>query len=118
MPRKPKIDAATIKTLEQRLAKAQDDLRYARSLEKKQARADDARMKIIAGALALEHFAKNPGSEFGKKMFALLDEYARPDERFLFDFLPVRDPPAVQDNTPDKSKVETPGKPNEVDAAE
>src|SRR5271166_2780561 len=33
---------------------------HARSLEKKQARADDARHKIIAGALALDHFAKNP----------------------------------------------------------
>jgi hypothetical protein len=112
MPRKPKVDADTLKTLEQRLAKAQQDLRYARSLEKKQARADDARMKIIAGALALEHFAKNPGSEFGKTMFRLLDEYARPDERFLFDFLPVRDPPAVQDNTA------PPNKSDSVEAAE
>jgi hypothetical protein len=121
MPRKPKVDADTITTLEQRLAKAQRLLRAARNTEKKQARADDARRKIIAGALALEHFAKNPGSEFGKIMFRLLDEYARPDERFLFEFLPVRDPPAVQDNTApdDPGKLETaPDKPDNVEAAE
>jgi hypothetical protein len=116
MPRKLKVDPERLKTLEQRLAKAQADLRYAQSLEKKQARADDARRKIIAGALALEHFAKNPDTEFGKIMFRLLDEYARPDERFLFEFLPVRDPPAVQDNTAphttvtdDSNKVEAAG---------
>jgi hypothetical protein len=99
MPRQRKVDPEQLKTLEQRLAKAQRDLRYARSLEKKQARADDARRKIIAGALALEHFEKNPGSEFGKIMLQLLDEYTRPYERHLFDFLPVRDPPKEVDTT-------------------
>jgi hypothetical protein len=49
----------------------------------------------IAGALALEHFAKNPDSEFGKVMFRLLDEYARPEDRALFEFLPKRDTPAT-----------------------
>ncbi len=94
MPRQRKVDPEQLKTLEQRLAKAQRDLRYARTLEKKQARAEDARRKIIAGALALEHFEKNPGSEFGKTMLRLLDEYTRPHERQLFDFLPVREAPA------------------------
>ena len=28
-------------------------------------------------------------------MFRLLDEYARPDERFLFEFLPAREPQAT-----------------------
>jgi len=69
----------------------QRDLRLAREAQKDQARRDDARRKIIAGALALEHFEKNPGSEFGKIMFRLIDEYARPDERRLFQFLPKRD---------------------------
>jgi len=100
MPRKVKVDPERLKTLEQRLAKAQDDLRYARSLEKKQARADDARRKIIAGALALEHFAKNPDTDFGKIMFWLLDEYARPDERFLFEFLPKRAEPQTETPAP------------------
>jgi hypothetical protein len=95
MPRQRKVDPDQLKTLEQRLAKAQRDLRHARTLEKKQARAEDARRKIIAGALALEHMEKNPGSEFGKTMLRLLDEYTRPHERQLFDFLPVREVPAL-----------------------
>lgn len=94
MPRTPRVDADKLSQLQQRLAKAQRDLRYARSLEKKQARAEDARRKIIAGALALEHMEKNPGSEFGTTLLRLLDEYTRPHERPLFDFLPVRDAPA------------------------
>jgi hypothetical protein len=66
-------------------------LRAVQSRKKDQARSHDARRKIIAGALALEHFAKNPGSEFGQVMFRLLDQYTRPEDRWLFDFLPVRD---------------------------
>ena len=68
-----------------------------RAAEKDQARRDDTRRKVIAGALALEHFEKNPGSEFGKKMFELLDEYTRPDDRHLFAFLPVRGVPLKDD---------------------
>jgi len=63
-------------------------IRGVRSRQSKQARADDARRKIIAGALALEHHAKNPGSEFARILHRLLDEYARPEDRHLFDFLP------------------------------
>lgn len=97
MPRPRRVEPEHLQTLEQRLAKVQRDLRLARANQKDQARRDDARRKIIAGALALEHFAKNPGSDFGKTMFRLIDEYTRPDERYLFDFLPVRDiPPASQ----------------------
>jgi hypothetical protein len=116
----PRQNTTDLTTLEQRLQKLQRQIRKKKADDKDQARKDDARMKIIAGALALEHFARNPGSEFGKKMFALLDEYVRPDERFLFDFLPVRDPPAVQDNTaPNTSNnVETTGKPDNIEAAE
>jgi hypothetical protein len=32
----------------------------------KAARAQDARRKIVAGALALEHTTRNPGSEFAR----------------------------------------------------
>jgi hypothetical protein len=85
--------------LEHRLAKVQRDLRLARARDKDQARREDARRKIIAGALALEHFAKNPGSEFGQVMFRLLDEYARPEDRALFEFLPKRDIPAAPEAT-------------------
>jgi hypothetical protein len=80
-------------TLEQRLAKVRRQIQRHKAQEKTQTRKDDARRKIIAGALALEHFEKNPGSEFGKTMFRLIDEYARPDDRELFDFLPKRELP-------------------------
>ena len=39
-------------------------------------------------ARSLWSISKNPGSELGKTMFRLLDEYARPEDRCLFDFLP------------------------------
>ena len=97
MPRQPASNSDRLLTLQQRLAKVQRDIRLTRAREKSQARKDDARRKIIAGALALEHFEKNPGSEFGKLMFRLLDEYARPDDRQLFDFLPVRNAPPDPD---------------------
>jgi hypothetical protein len=120
MPRKPKVDADTIKTLEQRLAKVQQDLRRARTAEKKEARDQDTRRCVIAGRLALKHFEKNAGTDWGKLYFRLLDEYVVPRDRFLFEFLPVRDPPAVQDNAaPDKSDQVEPvsDKTDKVEAA-
>jgi hypothetical protein len=49
----------------------------------------DTRRKVIAGALALEHFEANRDSEFGRIMFRLLDEYVvRPHDRALFGWLP------------------------------
>jgi hypothetical protein len=93
MPRQSKHDPDYIDALEKRAAKTNRALRRARAAQRDEARAEDTRRKIIAGALALEHFEKNPGSEFGKIMFRLLDEYTRPDSRYLFAFLPVRDPP-------------------------
>jgi hypothetical protein len=68
-------------------------IRRLKSKNEKTARAQDARRKIVAGALALEHITKNPGSEFARIMLRLLDEYARPHERFLFaDLLPAPSP--------------------------
>lgn len=62
-----------------------------RALEarKKQAeRKADTRRKVIAGALALEHFTANRDSEFARILYRLLDEYVvRPHDRGLFDFL-------------------------------
>ena len=75
-------------------------LRGLQSRKKSQARSDDTRAKIIAGALALEHFARNPGSDFGTIMFRLLDEYVRPEDRRLFGFLPRRDTPEPQATVP------------------
>jgi hypothetical protein len=97
MPRQRKANPERLQTLEQRLAKVQRDLRLARAAQQDQARRDDARRKIIAGALALEHFAKNADSEFGKTMFRLIDEYARAEDRHLFEFLPMREAPPATD---------------------
>lgn len=52
----------------------------------------DTRRKVIAGALALEHFEKNRDSDFGRIMLRLLDEYVvRPHDRALFPDLPSPD---------------------------
>ena len=62
----------------------------------------DARRKIVAGALALEHTIRNPGSEFARVLVRLLDEYARPHERFLFaDLLPGAFPAPDGENLTD-----------------
>jgi hypothetical protein len=104
MPRQRKSDPDHLQTLEQRLVRAQRELRLARAAQQDQARRDDARRKIIAGALALEHFEKNAGSEFGTVMFRLLDEYTRLEDRKLFEFLPVRDaPPATETDEASKA---------------
>ncbi|HVW11301.1 MAG TPA: hypothetical protein VHC90_22100 [Bryobacteraceae bacterium] len=68
--------------------------------EAAQARKDDTRRKIIVGALALEHMEKNPDSDFARRLFALLDEYARPMERRLFEHLglgPATDAEGAED---------------------
>jgi hypothetical protein len=89
MPRA--VSPETKTKLQQRLERVQRQLRAFNEAEKKRVRADDARRKIIAGALALEHFEKNPGTDFAKTLLRLLDEYVRPYERHLFEFLPVRE---------------------------
>ncbi len=87
-----------VQTLEQKVAAAQRKLQLARTRLKDQERRDDARRKIIAGALALEHVERNPDSDFARHMQRLLDEYTRPDDRKLFPSLPARDaPPPLPD---------------------
>ena len=52
----------------------------------------DTRRKVIAGALALEHFEKNRNSEFARTLLRLLDEYVvRRHDRVLFPDLPNPD---------------------------
>jgi hypothetical protein len=85
LPRK--TDDERLEALVARRNRTDAEIRRLRSKNEKLARAQDARRKIVAGALALEHTIKNPGSEFARIMVRLLDEYARPHERFLFDDL-------------------------------
>ena len=66
-----------------------------RALEARRKQAErkaDTRRKVIAGALALEHFTVNRDTEFARILFRLLDEYVvRPHDRALFDFLSAPD---------------------------
>jgi hypothetical protein len=102
MPRKPMVDDDKLRTLEQRLAKATRDLARARAVQKDEARRLDTRRGIIAGHIALKHFAKNAGTDWGKTLFRLLDEYVLPRDRFLFEFLPARDPQQPAETTIDQ----------------
>ena len=91
MPRQS--DADRLAALVARRNRTDAAIRRIKTKSEKTARAEDARRKIVAGALALEHTTRNPGSEFARVLVRLLDEYARPHERFLFaDLLPGPSP--------------------------
>ena len=78
-----------IKNLRQKQAEIMAQLKALEARETRKARKDDTRRKIIAGALALEHFNANPESEFARVMRRLLREYVmRPADRALFPNLP------------------------------
>lgn len=84
-----RTDDERLAALVARRNRADAAIRRLKAKNEKAARANDARRKIVAGALALEHTIKNPGSDFARVLVRLLDEYARPHERFLFaDLLP------------------------------
>ena len=83
----PKTDEERLAALVARRNRTDAAIRRLKAKNDKIAHANDARRKIVAGALALEHTIRNPGSEFAQVLVRLLDEYARPHERFLFDDL-------------------------------
>ena len=82
-----------IEELRKRQSQITAQLKALEAREREQARKDDARRKIIAGALALEHLEKNPDSEFSKQMLALLNEYVPARSRDLFPVLGPLGPP-------------------------
>ena len=91
MPRRSTTDR--LETLRQKRDQLDAQLRALEARSKQAERKADTRRKVIAGALALEHFEANRDSEFGRIMFRLLDEYVvRPHDRALFDCLPNTDP--------------------------
>ena len=83
MPRKSTADR--LKTLRDKREQLDAQLKALEARNKQAERKADTRRKVIAGALALEHYEKNPDSEFHRVMFRLLDEYVlRPHDRALF----------------------------------
>jgi hypothetical protein len=64
-----------------------EQLKQLKARDKESERKADTRRKVIAGALALEHFAQHPDGEFAKVLFKLLDEHVEERSRYLFSFL-------------------------------
>lgn len=98
MPRKSTFDR--LETLRQKRDQIDAQLRLLEARRKAAERKADTRRKVIAGALALEHFEANRDSEFARVLFRLMDEYVvRPHDRPLFAFLP--DLPSVPTDNAD-----------------
>jgi hypothetical protein len=85
MPRLTTTDKMT--ALRKRQEEIAAQLKLLEARDKEQARKDDSRRKIIAGALALEHAEKNPDSDFGRQMFRLLEDHVPARSRPLFPLL-------------------------------
>lgn len=74
-----------IQTLRKQREQLDARLKAAEGRQKEKDRQDDQRRKAIAGALALEHAAANPHSEFTRLLSDLLDKrISRPLDRALF----------------------------------
>jgi hypothetical protein len=87
MPRKSTTDR--LQTLRQKRDQLDAQLKLLEARKKDADRKADTRRKVIAGALALEHFEANRDSEFARVLYRLLDEYVvRPHDRILFPVLP------------------------------
>jgi hypothetical protein len=100
MPRKTTTDR--LELLKRRRDQLDAQLRALEARKKQTERKADTRRKVIAGALAMEHFEANRDSEFGRIMFRLLDEYViRPHDRILFPFLPEQKEPDLPDQSHD-----------------
>jgi hypothetical protein len=88
--------------LRQRRDQIDAQLKALEARNKQAERKADTRRKVIAGALALEHFERNRDSEFARIMFRLLDEYVvRPHDRALFKDLPDAQAPDPDAAPPD-----------------
>ena len=91
MSRKSTADRLVTLRLKREQLDAQ--LRALEARNKQAERKADTRRKVIAGALALEHYEKNRDSEFSRILFQLLNEYVvRPHDRALFPDLPQSEP--------------------------
>src|SRR3954447_12063537 len=87
MPRQSSADR--LELLRQKRDQIDAQLKALEARNKQAERKADTRRKVIAGALALEHFERNRDSEFAQTLLRLLDEYVvRPHDRALFPDLP------------------------------
>jgi len=90
MPDTPDKKLTPLQRKEQQAAQLAEQIRGLKARQALQDRKDDTRRKVIAGALALEHLEKNPNDPFSRKILSLIDEYARPNERRLFEHLGIK----------------------------
>jgi hypothetical protein len=103
MPHKSTADR--LKTLRQKREQLDAQLRALEARNKQAEHKADTRRKVIFGALARQHYEKNPDSEFHRIMFRLLDEYVvRPHDRALFPELIEADPETAQHTGPNGSE--------------
>jgi hypothetical protein len=81
-----------LEKLREKKAQIDAQIKNVEARERQQARKDETRRKIIAGALALHHMENNPDGPFSKTLLRLLDEYViRSNERRLFGLSPLPD---------------------------
>ncbi|MGP0092321.1 MAG: hypothetical protein ACLPKB_20525 [Xanthobacteraceae bacterium] len=101
MPRlNPAEKKATLLKKQEQIA---EQLKQLNAREKENERKADTRRKVIAGALALEHFAQHPSGEFARVLFKLLNDHVDERARHLFAFLPARDAPQTAGLAADES---------------
>ena len=99
MPRRSTTNR--MQTLRQKREQLDAQLKLLAAREKQAERKADTRRKVIAGALALEHFEANRDSEFARVLLRLMDEYVtRPYDRVLFPFLSPPAPPDAESPAP------------------
>lgn len=97
MPRQRKVDDDQLKTLEQRLAKAKQDLARAKSQQKKQADSARVHTGIVVGLPIIEHAIRNPGSEVRRVVIRIVENWLadRPNDQPLVDLLAQLKSPAA-----------------------
>ena len=112
MPRKSTADR--LKTLREKREQLDAQLRALEARNKQAERKADTRRKVIAGALACEHYEKNPDSEFHRIMFRLLDEYVvRPHDRALFPELVDADADSARHGPASRQRIHPAGRETE-----
>ena len=100
------MSISRLEKLRQQKAQLDAKIKGLEARTRQQARKNDTRRKIIAGALALHHMALNPDDPFSKKLSRLLDEYVtRPYERELFGL------PALPEDSQENIVANDTGKP-------